>query len=221
MKYISLFIILLLAACSGSNKDQNNTGTNDSLANNNTAILAADQPILEIHNLTDRLPELMIPAAIEIDSIHPEWIELSKNEMDAWIPEDFFENKECRVFAMNKFTQDACMGVLYTIEFPEGDPDAYDETRHKAVLILYDNHSRWAGDLILAVEDYGTGRAKIKSKKEIMYMFSSEMEFIQLTQTTYALEGSTFKEIATKELTFDSSEEGNEAYEAYVKKVFK
>jgi hypothetical protein len=217
MKYIYLFIVLSFVACSGNQKGQNSAGMIDSL--NNQAAATAESPAPDIHNLSDRLPELLIPATIKIDSIHPEWVELSKFEIDSWVPEDFFENRECRVFAMNKFSQDVCTGILYTIELAEGDTEDYGETRHKVVLVLYDNNSRWADDLILAID--AVGLAKINSKKEIIYIFSSEMESIQLTQTNYAIEGLKFKETATKELTFDSSEEGSNAHEAYVKKVFK
>ncbi len=182
---------------------------------------AANEDKAYFTRLTSGLSEIALPVKIEISaSVDPEWIAVSEAEAAQYLEDELPAESGFEVYATHKLSAGESTGILYFFHLKEQDPEAYDEITDKIVLIFYDNATGQAlSSVTLAIQEYGTGMARINSPDEIIYVFSSEMEDIQVTRMVYAIKDADIQAIEEETLRFDSSEEGSEKARLYIESI--
>jgi len=180
-----------------------------------------ERDTLFLKRLRTQLKDLVIPAKIDTETdLQPGWIELSKQEIDEFVPGDYSAVKKIKVFATNKLNAEGIFGIFYFAQF-EQDPGDRDDVRNEVMLAIYDQNGGMADNVTLAIDDYGSGSSKINSLKDIIYMYSSEMEDIRLIKRTYSVENFKFKMNAEETIDFKGNQEGADAHTAYIENILK
>jgi hypothetical protein len=211
---IPLLLFILFSACVDAK-----TGKSDSLE-----IQEESSPELnsaeKFEAFIKPLKEVELPLTIEIDEDNLDGVQLTEQQIKDFSPYDC-DKPVCRAFAQAKIKVEDLTGVFYLYSYTPVDLDDHEELAFEIYLGLYDETGTLVDDLLLAIQDYGNGKAYIKSWDECIYFFKAEMEFITLIVHTYVLEGRKFNRINREEKTFDSSERGYEAYLDYVNTLTK
>lgn len=223
---IVIFCIFVHCTKSKNTKEETKLADNTSVSIDSSMIKSASIEINGIdsscYRLINDLKDIDIPATYQdISNPDSSWIKLSKSEIKSLIPKDVLEDQICDVYGINKWNIEGFTGIIYFIKFHETDLEDTHEVESKVILALYSNYNQLSDYITLAIKDYGSGFSKIYSAKEIVYLYSAEMEFIHINKSTYSIVDNKFKEKESNDFQFDSSEEGYKKFEEYLNNLSK
>ena len=191
MKFLRILLIIpFLYSCQSSPVETNGPAVvnlNDTLSHIEDSTMINPADLKKVwYEVAAKLPALEMPSKIECSAIKDTvQFELSEQQRNQLFPKELFTQKDPVVSSFANFVIGAdTVGTFYSINYPVVYNKLTDITC-QIVLVLYNPNGQYSDYKTLAVNEYGTGYSRIKSPKEMTYLYTAEKEKVETDITVY------------------------------------
>jgi hypothetical protein len=228
LKFFRILAILpFLYSCQSSPTETNGPAVvdlNDSITNIQDSININPADLKKAWNeVAAKLPAIDVPSKIECKSINDSLqFELSKLQQVQLIPQEVLKQKEPVISSFaNLVVEKDTVGTFYYINYPVVYNKLTDITC-QILLVMYNENGQYSDFKTLAINDYGMGYSKIKSSKEIVYLYTAEKEKIETDITIYDVSYKvSISKVNTMHFTSGGSQEEYEKNTQLIEKMMK